>query len=136
MPSIWKLRSEEELPSSLPTLAAELGITELLAEILWNRGFKTREEMDFYLSPGLRNLCKPTEIPGVEESAKVLVEGLTAGKKFAVWGDYDVDGITSTALVKTFLEARGFECTHQIVACQARSARQLPWLTIGYRLQP
>ncbi len=114
MPSIWKLRSEEELPSSLPILAAELGITELLAEILWNRGFKTRAEMDFYLSPGLRNLCKPTEIPGVEESAKVLVDGLAAGKKFAVWGDYDVDGITSTALVKTFLEARGFECTHHL----------------------
>ncbi|SDL34711.1 single-stranded-DNA-specific exonuclease [Maridesulfovibrio ferrireducens] len=114
MPSIWKLRSEEEVPSSLSVLAAELGITDLLAEILWHRGFKTRNEMDFFLSPGLRNLCKPTEVPGAEEAAKVLVEGLTQGKKFAVWGDYDVDGITSTALVKSFLESRGFECAHHL----------------------
>ncbi|WP_291328648.1 single-stranded-DNA-specific exonuclease RecJ [Desulfovibrio sp. UCD-KL4C] len=114
MPSIWKQRSEEELPSSLRSLAAELNITELLAEILWNRGFHTRSEMDYFLSPGLRNLCKPTEIPGIEEAANVLTKGLTEGKKFAVWGDYDVDGITSTALVISFLESRGFTCAHHL----------------------
>ncbi|CCO23910.1 single-stranded-DNA-specific exonuclease RecJ [Maridesulfovibrio hydrothermalis] len=114
MPKIWKLRSEEELPSSISEIASELGITELLAEILWNRGFQSRKEMDLFLSPGLRNLCKPVEIPGLEESAAVLTDGIVQGKKFAVWGDYDVDGVTSTAVVKSVLKDRGFECTHHL----------------------
>jgi len=114
LPKIWKLRSEEELPSSIPAIADELGITELLAEILWNRGFQSSAEMDLYLSPGLRNLCKPTEIPGLEQAAQVLADGLAAGKKMAVWGDYDVDGVTSTAVVKTFLADRGYECEHYL----------------------
>ncbi len=86
MPKIWKLRSEEELPSSIPAIADELGITELLAEILWNRGFQSREDMDLFLSPGLRNLCQPKEIPGLELAAQVLADGLAAGKRMAVWG--------------------------------------------------
>lgn len=114
MPKIWKLRSEEELPSSLPVIAAELGITELLAEILWNRGFQSRQDMDLFLSPGLRNLCMPVEIPGLEESATVLAEAVLLGKRIAVWGDYDVDGVTSTAVVKSFLKDRGYDCSHYL----------------------
>ncbi len=114
MPKIWKLRSEEDLPASIPAIAEELGITEMLTEILWNRGFRTSKEMDLFLSPGLRNLCQPSEIPGVEESAAVLAQGLMQGMKMAVWGDYDVDGVTSTAMVKSFLKDRGFDCDHYL----------------------
>ncbi len=114
MPKIWKPRSEEDVPSSISEIAAELGITELLAEILWNRGFQSRKDMDLFLSPGLRNLCKPIEIPGLEESAIVLADGIAQGRKVAVWGDYDVDGVTSTAVVKSFLADRGYECSHHL----------------------
>ncbi|WP_432737788.1 single-stranded-DNA-specific exonuclease RecJ [Maridesulfovibrio sp. FT414] len=114
MSKVWKLRSEEETPASLPAIAEELGITEMLAEILWHRGFRTSREMDMFLSPGLRNLCQPGDIPGLEESAAVLAEGIAEGRKFAVWGDYDVDGVTSVAVVKSFLKDRGYECAHYL----------------------
>ncbi|WP_027721014.1 single-stranded-DNA-specific exonuclease RecJ [Maridesulfovibrio zosterae] len=114
MPKIWKQRSEDELPSSISSIAAELGVTELLAEILWHRGFQSRKEMDLFLSPGLRNLCRPVEIPGLEEAAAVLADGISQGKNFAIWGDYDVDGVTSTAVVKSFLKDRGFESSHHL----------------------
>lgn len=114
MPKIWKSRSEDSPPATIPAIAEELGITELLAEILWNRGFRSSREMDLFLSPGLRNLCRPEEIPGLEESAAVLAECLSKGMKIAVWGDYDVDGVTSTAVVKSFLNDRGIECEHYL----------------------
>lgn len=114
MPKIWKSRSEDSPPATIPAIAEELGITELLAEILWNRGFRSSREMDLFLSPGLRNLCRPEEIPGLEESAAVLAECLSKGMKIAVWGDYDVDGVTSTAVIKSFLNDRGIECEHYL----------------------
>ncbi|WP_320172558.1 single-stranded-DNA-specific exonuclease RecJ [Maridesulfovibrio sp.] len=114
MPKIWKLRSEDDTSPSIPAIAEELGITEVLAEILWNRGFRSGKEMDLFLSPGLRNLCQPDEIPGLEEAAAVLAEGISAGRKMAVWGDYDVDGVTSVAVVKSFLKDRGYECSYYL----------------------
>lgn len=114
MPKVWKLRNDEELPVSISSIAEELGITEMLAKILWNRGFQNSREMDLFLSPGLRNMCRPEEIPGLEEAANVLADELTAGKAFAVWGDYDVDGVTSTAVVRSFLKDRGYPSRHYL----------------------
>jgi single-stranded-DNA-specific exonuclease len=60
------------------------------------------------------------------EAAALLADGLLSGKKICVWGDYDVDGITATAVVKDFLARHGFACAHYIPAR----------LTEGYGLNP
>lgn len=65
--------------------------------------------MDRFLSPGLRHLAPPEEVPGLAEAAETLARGLGEGRKFAVWGDYDVDGITSSAVVSEFCRERGIE---------------------------
>ncbi|WP_027180174.1 single-stranded-DNA-specific exonuclease RecJ [Maridesulfovibrio bastinii] len=114
MPSNWKLRDDKDLPAELPLIAAELNISELIAGVLWKRGFTSAREMDLFLSPGLRHLCRPDEIPGLKNAAQVLAEGISQGKKLAIWGDYDVDGVTSTAVVKTFMQARGIETLHHL----------------------
>jgi len=63
--------------------------------------------MDAFLSPGLRHLAPPEDWPGMEHGAQVLAEGLLAGKKVAVWGDYDVDGVSSAVLVRDVLATHG-----------------------------
>lgn len=109
MPCIWKARGENSPPASVKSLAEELSVSPLIIDILWNRGLTTLEEMDQFLSPGLRHLASPDEIPGLTDAAKALAHGLSEGHKLAIWGDYDVDGITSTALVTEFFNARGIE---------------------------
>ncbi|MBU1229669.1 MAG: single-stranded-DNA-specific exonuclease RecJ [Proteobacteria bacterium] len=106
MPCNWKLLSDAPVPDTIGALAEDLGITRVIAEVLWRRGFTSSQDMDRFLSPGLRHLVSPETIPGLAEAAQVLARGLNAGAKFCVWGDYDVDGITSTALVKDFLSRR------------------------------
>ena len=103
MPCNWKLLSDAPVPDTIGTLAEELGITRVIAEVLWRRGYTSAQDMDRFLSPGLRHLLPPEAIPGLTEAAQVLARELTTGAQFCVWGDYDVDGITSTALVKDFL---------------------------------
>jgi single-stranded-DNA-specific exonuclease len=106
MPCNWKLLSDAPVPDFIGTLAEDLGITQVIAEVLWRRGYTSAQDMDRFLSPGLRHLLPPETIPGLTEAAQVLARGLTSGAQFCVWGDYDVDGITSTALVKDFLHKR------------------------------
>ncbi|MDO9631599.1 MAG: single-stranded-DNA-specific exonuclease RecJ, partial [Humidesulfovibrio sp.] len=106
MPCNWKLLSDAPVPDTIGSLAEDLGITQVIAEVLWRRGYTSAQDMDRFLSPGLRHLLPPEAIPGLTEAAQVLARGLTSGAQFCVWGDYDVDGITSTALVKDFLHKR------------------------------
>lgn len=108
MPCIWKARGDSRPPSA-ESLAEELQVSPLIVDILWNRGLTTLEEMDQFLSPGLRHLAAPSEVPGLTGAAEALANGLHEGKKLAVWGDYDVDGITSTTLVTEFFKSRDIE---------------------------
>jgi len=95
-------------------MAEQLSVSPLIVDILWNRGLASVEEMDRFLSPGLRHLARPSEIPGLMDAAGVVARGLAEGRTLAVWGDYDVDGITATALLKEFLAARGIGIMHHL----------------------
>ncbi len=86
-----------------------LDISECLHYLLSLRQLTQHEEIHKFLSPNLR-LLAPLELwPGVLDGAKVIVRCLKEGQKLAVWGDYDVDGITSSCLVQDVLEAHGFD---------------------------
>lgn len=111
--SQWQFRPA---PSERPPArwADDLSITPLLLELLWRRGFRGRGEIDAYLSARLGSLSHPDLWPGVPEAARILADGILRGKKLAVWGDYDVDGITATTLVLDVLEAHGFDALHHL----------------------
>lgn len=110
----WIARSDSPVPSHISTWAEQLEISDTIASILWHRGLQSREEMQQYLSPFLRQLAPLCEWPGLDESADVLAQGLAEGRQLALWGDYDVDGVTSTALVKSFLAEHGVETLHHL----------------------
>ena len=104
----WLFR---EPPAGSPPrgLARELSISPLLLDILWRRGLDSPEELDAYLSARLPDLVPPSRWPQFPQAAEVISKALLDGKKLAVWGDYDVDGITSSTLVLDVLEAHGLE---------------------------
>uniref|UniRef100_I2Q4V7 Single-stranded-DNA-specific exonuclease RecJ n=1 Tax=Desulfovibrio sp. U5L TaxID=596152 RepID=I2Q4V7_9BACT len=104
----WIFPSEGVSAATADTLAEALGLSPAIAALLCHRGLTTAEAMDAYLCPGLRLLMRPDEIPGMEAAAALLAQTLVAGRTVAVWGDYDVDGITGTALLVDFLRERGF----------------------------
>jgi len=95
-------------------MAEELSVSPLIVEILWNRGLTNVEDMNKFLSPLLRHMTSPTEIPGLAEAAEALAHGIGEGRTLAVWGDYDVDGITATAVVKQFFSMHGIEVMHHL----------------------
>lgn len=94
--------------------ASRLEVSPLLASFLWRRGLRDPDDMGRFLNPGLKGLAPLEAWPGVGPAAQKLAEGLLAGKRLAVWGDYDVDGITSTALVLECLKKHGFDALPHI----------------------
>ena len=79
-------------------LAERLGIPAAVVELLVRRGLRDPAEMNVFLSPLLRHLAPPQCFPGMEEGAKALVQAIGEGREVLVWGDYDVDGVTASAL--------------------------------------
>ena len=89
-------------------LMRELGIGVLAARVLAARGVKTVEEARLFLTPSLeRDWVDPLEIPGMQEAADRVYEAIARGERIAVFGDFDVDGITSTCLLTQALRVLG-----------------------------
>ncbi|MFW5836929.1 MAG: single-stranded-DNA-specific exonuclease RecJ, partial [Desulfovibrionaceae bacterium] len=108
MPCRWMI-DDTPAPPNLAELAEELSISPVLASILHRRGMSTARDMDLFLSPHLRHLCRPETVPGLGGAAAAVAAAVERGERIAVWGDYDVDGVTSTALLVSFFKARGLD---------------------------
>ena len=109
----WKLRPQPAR-TNIIALAEKLTISPLLALLLNQRGLTSCEQMHFFLSPGLRYLSPLDKWPNLLSAARLVARSVTRGEKLAVWGDYDVDGITATAVIKNFFSRRGYQITHYI----------------------
>lgn len=113
---VWVSRYDDgsTSPHELQEWGEQLCISPFLAELLWKRGVRTLEDMNLFLNPGLKNLAPLREWPGLTQGAEILAKAVLDGKKIAVWGDYDVDGITATALVTDYLRRHGVEARPHI----------------------
>ncbi|ACV67594.1 single-stranded-DNA-specific exonuclease RecJ [Desulfohalobium retbaense] len=106
---IFREQPASEKTAEFSTWAKQLEISPFLCDLLWQRGLSSPQEMDVFLSPGLRHLAPPHTWSGLNEAAAVLAAALEQDTgPLAVWGDYDVDGITATALVTEILRGRGY----------------------------
>lgn len=114
--SSWFARSSGPPPARdvLEALAEKLEISLSFASLLWKRGFQNINDMSLFLAPNLRNLAPLTDWPDFVDGAAVLADALAEGRSMLVWGDYDVDGITATALVKDFMAFHGVAVRHYI----------------------
>jgi len=89
-------------------------ISELLARILVNRGIVEDEEIGIFLDPKRNNFHDPFMMPDMEKAADRVVQAIQDNEKVIIYGDYDVDGITSITVLKKFLADRGLEVDYYI----------------------
>jgi single-stranded-DNA-specific exonuclease len=101
----WRLRDGDE--AAAQTLAREADISPALARLLLVRGVATADVAD-YLAPTLKRfLPDPSVLKDMDAAVTRAVSALESGEQIAVWGDYDVDGSTSAALLSEFFAALG-----------------------------
>lgn len=92
-------------------IAQQLGVHELVGRLLVGRGISIDSAQDF-LNPTLRQaLPDPSHLLDMDRAAARIAKALQAGEHVAVFGDYDVDGATSSALLARYFRALGRELT-------------------------
>ena len=88
-------------------LAREARIAPLLAQLLLNRGLRTASEIRPFLTPDFTLLLPPDALPGAVPAARALLAAVRAGRRIVIYGDYDVDGVTGTAILWHGLKLSG-----------------------------
>ncbi len=105
-----KFRWSPALPQPLLAgqLAAQLKISPLLAQCLLNRGFSEPSAIEKFLQPRLKNLADPFLLPNMDAAVGRLLRAREQNEPMVIFGDYDVDGVTSTALLLEVLRPLGW----------------------------
>ena len=96
------------------SVAEQNGISELLARILLNRSFEEKDSIDIFLHPKIDNLYDPFLMNDMQIAVDTIVEACNNKEKITIYGDYDVDGITSVAVLKMFFADMGVEAEHYL----------------------
>ncbi|NTW29058.1 MAG: single-stranded-DNA-specific exonuclease RecJ [Coriobacteriia bacterium] len=89
-------------------LSAQTGLSAVTARVLASRGISTKEEARRFLSPDLaRDWADPEVIPGMTEVADRVAAAVRAGEHIVVFGDFDLDGVSASAVAARGLRAMG-----------------------------
>ena len=93
----WRFRNAD-IDSSL-ALASEAGVSPFAAQLLINRGIETAVEARTYLYPTFDELHSPFKLADMDKAVDRIHTAISRGEKICVYGDYDIDGTTATALL-------------------------------------
>ncbi len=91
----------------IPEALKGLGLPERLLELLADRGIDTPEAVERYLHPQREHLNDPMLMRDMDRAVAVVRDAIARGEEIAVFGDYDVDGVTATAILLTYLRKQG-----------------------------
>ncbi|MEW6067329.1 MAG: single-stranded-DNA-specific exonuclease RecJ [Nitrospirota bacterium] len=101
-------------PEYIKYLSKNTSISPVLAQILINRGIKTPEDISSFLNPNISQLSDPFDIEGMKTAVERIITASNRGEKVLVHGDYDVDGLTATAIILQALKIIGIGCCYFI----------------------
>ena len=101
-------------PALVKLLSKKLGISELLACLLVNRGIKDAESAEIFLESKVEGLLDPGSFSDMAKAVALVRKSAENKEKVLIFGDYDVDGITSVALIKTVFKGMGINHLHYI----------------------
>lgn len=109
---LWQLKSYDE--DLARKISEELGICTNTAALLCLRGIDSTQSAKHFLRKETCSFYNPFLIKDMDEAADRLILAIRNNEKICIYGDYDVDGITSTSLLSLYLESKGICCTHYI----------------------
>jgi single-stranded-DNA-specific exonuclease len=110
---VWKLKTPS-LPAHAshwqPTplasqLSSEVDLTPLQAQLLINRGISDGELVRSFMRPQLADMADPMMMKGMDEAIATILKSIENKEKITIYGDYDADGLTATALLSNFLSS-------------------------------
>ena len=105
----WRIKAQN--PDLAANLSNELNIPGSMAQVMINRGLSDPEDGRTFLEPSLKKLADPAGLPDLDRAAERLARAVINQEHVGVYGDYDADGVTSTALMVLALRSFGLEAS-------------------------
>ena len=105
MERLWQFVAHDR--AAIAAMESVHGLSPILAQLLVARGITNHEEVKQFLEFRLSDLRDPQDLPGAMEAAEVLWAAVQAGKRIWIYGDYDADGMTATAILYRCLQTLG-----------------------------
>ena len=102
MKKVWEL-----YPAAPPEFIGSTGLPPVIAQVLYNRNITTVEEISSFLNGDSVQFHDPRLLPDMDRAVSRLVEAIDSGETVGVFGDFDVDGVTATAILTRGLERLG-----------------------------
>ncbi len=94
--------------------AQSIGVDPLIIKLLYNRGIKDSKDISDFLKKPLSCVHNPMLLNDMDKAVHEIQNALNKGEKICIYGDYDVDGITSTALLYKYLLSKGADVSYYI----------------------
>lgn len=110
----WRLAPQVEPSLELLKLAKKKNLHPVIVKLLAGRGLQEQKKIEEFLEPRLADLPQPLEMGGMKEAAAMAGQAVLTGMPILIWGDYDVDGTTGTALLVSFFQELGIQATYII----------------------
>ena len=95
-------------------ISSRFEISELIAGVLVNRGLTNENEIEVFLNPTRKDFYDPYLLEDMDIAVEKIQEVINKKGRILIYGDYDVDGITSIAVLKKFLDERGLDVAYHI----------------------
>lgn len=111
---IWCYKNRGTDVAKIEEFSKENHLPPVIAVILFNRGITNKDAARAFLQKTLDGVHNPFLLNDMEIAADRIVQAIEKGEKIVVYGDYDVDGITSTVLLYSFLKAEGAKVDYYI----------------------
>lgn len=110
-PADWILRGD---PFHVNGSGRGHAFPAILEHLIRQRGLPAGDDLESFLRPKLRDLGDPFEVTEMRPAVERLLRAVDAGEQVCIYGDYDVDGVTSIAVMRRLLHAYGLEPRHFI----------------------
>jgi single-stranded-DNA-specific exonuclease len=112
MPKRWRIASYDS--ARVAALGRAAGVSNVVAQLLLGRGICDADGVRRFLDVRLSGLRDPDELPGCTRAAELLHQAIRDGRRITVYGDYDADGMTATAILMLCLKALGAKSDYYI----------------------
>lgn len=101
---IWELR-QQSYDHTVGLICKNFNVSEITAKVIINRGLKDTDAIKRFLNPSINDFYDPFLMKDMGKAVERIIKAVNAGEKIVIYGDYDVDGITSSSIILNYLKA-------------------------------
>ncbi|MBE6624264.1 MAG: single-stranded-DNA-specific exonuclease RecJ [Ruminococcaceae bacterium] len=110
----WNIKGNLVDASFSKELSSALGISDVLSTLIINRGYTSIDDARAFISKSAETLHDPFLLNDMEKGCNRILDAIKNGEKISIYGDYDVDGVTSVSILYMYLDANGANVNYYI----------------------